>query len=122
MGELIERSQPENNIPQPSIEHTTPCQPIVNNEGDIWYRVRKYIKNTKNKTGFFKQNEDQERGRIGNGYPIKKLGGTETEINSKKFKTIPGIRKVTVDSSWKTAKSMNDMDKVVFRDILQTTT
>ena len=31
----------------------------------------------------------------------------------------PGNRKVLVDSSYKTAKSMNDMDKLVFRDILQ---
>ena len=31
MGEVIEESQTENNIPQPSIEHTTPHQPKENN-------------------------------------------------------------------------------------------
>ena len=71
----------------------------------------------KNNTGFFETNEDPERGWIWNGYPIKILGGTEVEINDNKYNITPGIRKVLVDSSYKTAKSMNDMDKVVFRDM-----
>ena len=35
LGEVIKKSQPENNIPQPAIEHT-PHQPIEINEGVIY--------------------------------------------------------------------------------------
>ena len=70
---------------------------------------------------FFKTNEDPERGWIWNGYPIKTIGGTEVEINVKKYNITPGIRKVLVDSSYKTAKSRNGMDKVVFRYMLRKT-
>ena len=31
LGEVIEKPQPENNIPQPAIEDTQPHQPIENN-------------------------------------------------------------------------------------------
>ena len=33
LGEVIEKTQPENNIPQPAIEHTEPHHPIENIEG-----------------------------------------------------------------------------------------
>ena len=36
LGELIENSQAENNIPQPAIEYTPLRQPIENNEGVIY--------------------------------------------------------------------------------------
>ena len=66
----------------------------------------------KKNTGFFKTNEDPEHGWIWNGYPNKKLGGTEVEINDNKYNITPSIRKVLVK---------NDKDKVVFRDMLQKT-
>ena len=53
-----------------------------------------------------------------NGYPVKILDGIEVQINDKNCNITPGIQKVFVGSSPNTAKSMNDMDKVVFRDIL----
>ena len=56
-----------------------------------------------------------------NGYPVEILGGTEVQINDNKFNITPGIQKVIVDSSFKPNKSMNDMDKEVFRDMLQKT-
>ena len=115
LGEVIEKSQPENHIPQPSIEHTTPYQPIEYNEWVIYdTELENTLKNMKNNTGFFKTNEDRERGGIWNGYRIKILGGTEVEINDNKYNITPGLQKVLVDTSYKTAKSMNDMDKVVF--------
>ena len=73
----------------------------------------------KNNTGFLKTNDDRERGWVWNVYPIKILGGTEVEINDNKYNITPGIQKVLVDSTYKTAKSINDKDKVVFRDMLQ---
>ena len=68
----------------------------------------------KNNTGSFKTYEDQEHGWMWNGYPVKKLGGTEIQITDNKFNINPGIRRVVVDSSYNANKSINDMDKVVF--------
>ena len=56
-----------------------------------------------------------------NGYPVKILGGTEVQINDNKFHITPGIQKFLVDSSSNTAKSMIDMEKVIFRVKLQKT-
>ena len=49
------------------------------------------------------------------------LRGTEVEINDKENNITPGIQKVFTDTSYNTAKSMNDIEKLVFRDILQKT-
>ena len=122
MGEVIEKSQPENNIPQPSIEHTQPPQPIESNEGMIYdTELEATLKNTKNNTGFSEIPENKEHGWIWNGYLIKILGGTKIEIKGKKYNMTPVFRKVLVHSKYETAKSMNDMDKVIFRDFLQKT-
>ena len=72
----------------------------------------------KDNTGFFKTTEDRERGWIWNGYPIKLLNRTDVEINENKYNITPGLQKVLTDRKYKTAKSLNDADKVVFRDIL----
>ena len=49
------------------------------------------------------------------------MKGTEVEINENKYIISPVIRKVLVDQSYDTAKSMTDKDKLIFRDILQKT-
>ena len=122
MGEVIAKPKPENNIPQPSIEHTPPHQPIENNEGVIYdTELEHTLKNMKNITEFFEINENPKCGWIRNGYHIKKLGGTQVEIYDEKNNMTPGNRKVLVDSSYNTAKSLNDIDKVIFRHILQKT-
>ena len=54
-------------------------------------------------------------------YPIKMLRGTEVKINDKEYNKSPGIQKVFTDTSYDTAKSMSDMEKLVFRYILQKT-
>ena len=54
-------------------------------------------------------------------YPIKTLRGTEIEINENKYSITQGLQKVITDTSYDAAKSMNDTEKVVFRDILQKT-
>ena len=71
--------------------------------------------------GFLRTYFDRERYWIMNGYLIKILGGSEVEINNEKHNITPGIQKVLVDSKYKTAKSMSDMEKLVFRDMLQKT-
>ena len=52
---------------------------------------------------------------------MKILGGTEVEIKDKKHNKSSGIQKGLVHSTYKTAKSMNDKDKVAFRHLLQKT-
>ena len=49
------------------------------------------------------------------------LRGTKVEINENKYIISPGCRKVLVDQSYDTPKSMTDKDKLIFRDILQKT-
>ena len=75
----------------------------------------------KENTGFFKTHEDPQRAWLLNNYPVKMLRGTELEINDKKYDITPGIQKVFTDTTYNTAKSMSDMEKLVFRDILQKT-
>ena len=54
MREVIEKSQPENNIPQASIKHTPST--IRRKEGVIFdTELENTLKNMKNKTGFFKK-------------------------------------------------------------------
>ena len=122
MGEVIEKTQPENIIPQPAIEHTPAHEPIENKEGDKFdTELENTLKNMKNNTGFFQTYEDPGHSWMWNGYPVKILGGTEVQINDNKYNITPGIQKVLVDSSNNTAKSMNDLEKVVFRDTIQRT-
>ena len=118
----------ENNTPQPAIENTpqpaienTP-QPLEDNEGNV-YDVE--LENTLNKmidnNGFFKTHYDQQRGWMLNNHPIKMPGGTKIEIDKNEYNITPGLQKVFTDTKYETAKSMSDMEKVVFRDILQKT-
>ena len=56
-----------------------------------------------------------------NNHLIKTLGGTNIEINENEYNKTPGLQKVFTDTTYETAKSMSDKEKVVFRDILQKT-
>ena len=77
------------------------------------------LKNMKDNSRFLKTNYDRERGWMWNGHHVKMLGGTKVETDENKYKITPVLQKLFTDSSYKTAKSMNDMEKLVFRDILQ---
>ena len=53
-GEVIEKSQPENILAQPAVEHTQPPQPIENNEGVIYdTELENILRIMKNNTRFF---------------------------------------------------------------------
>ena len=69
--------------------------------------------------GLFKTYQDPQSGWMINNHPNKMLKGTKVEIKENNYNISPGIRKVLVDQSYDTAKSMTDKDKLVFRDILQ---
>ena len=72
-------------------------------------------------TGFLKTYHDLQGGWMMNNHPINLLRGTKVDINENKYNISPGVRKVLVDQSFDTAKSMTDGDKLIFRDILQKT-
>ena len=46
------------------------------------------------------------------------LRGTKVEINENKYNIPPSLQKLFTDKTYETAKSMNDQDKVIFRDYL----
>ena len=72
-------------------------------------------------TGFLKTHYDQQHGWMMNNIPIKSPGGTEVKINNKKYNITRGIQNVFTNRTYKSAKSLNDNEKVVFRDFLQNT-
>ena len=72
-------------------------------------------------TGFFKTHYDQQRGWMINNIPIKSPGGTRIEVNENEYDLTKGIRNVLTNKTYRTAKSMSDMEKVVFRDFLSET-
>ena len=59
LGEVIEKSQPENIILPPAIEHTKPHQPFKNNESVIRTELENTLKNMKKILGFLKQMKTQ---------------------------------------------------------------
>ena len=54
-----------------------------------------------------------------NNYPNKMLHGTEVKFNDKENNITPGIQRVFTDTSYNFAKTMNDIEKLVFRGISQ---
>ena len=74
-----------------------------------------------NNTGFFRTYHDDKSGWMLKNHPVKMLRGTEVETNDKEYNRTPGIQKVFTDTSYNTAKSMNDMKKVLFRDFSRKT-
>ena len=127
LGDVIKETQPKTpqlaieNTPQSAIENSP--QPVIENNEGLIYDVDS--ENTLNKmtdnTGFKKTYHVPQRGWMINTYPNEMLRGTKVEINDKKYYISPGIRKVLVDQSYDTAKSMTDDDNLIFRDILQKT-
>ena len=56
-----------------------------------------------------------------NNIPIKSPGGTRIEIDENEYDMTQGIRNALTNKTYKTAKSMNDNEKLVFRDFLNKT-
>ena len=120
LGKFIKEYQPKK--PQLSDENTPTRQLIEHEEGAIYdVELEDTLKNIRDNLGFFKTHEDSERRWMLKNYPIKMLRGTEVEIDDKEYNITPAIQKVFTDKSYITAKSMNDMEKLVLRDILQKT-
>ena len=120
LRDVIKESQPK--TPQLALENTPAPQPIKNNEGMIYdIELEITLKNMENIHGFFKTHHDPQLGWMLNKNPTEISSGTKVKINDKEYNITPGIQKVIVDSTYDTAKSMNDTENLVFRDILQKT-
>ena len=118
IGDGIEESQPE--TPQLPIENTPNHQPRENNERVIYdVELENTLKNMTTNTAFFKTYYDRVRGWTGNGYTIKTIAGTEVEINDKNFNITPGIRKVLTDTPNIPLKELNDKDREIPINILE---
>ena len=119
LGKVIK----QNNTPQLAIENTlTTHQPIENNEGVIYdVELENTLNKMKDNTGFLKSSRDPQRGWMISNYPIKMIRGTKVEIYDKENNITSSIQKVLTDKSYDTANSMNDTEKVIFRDNLQKT-
>ena len=74
-----------------------------------------------NITGFFETYHDPQRGWMLSNYLKKMLRASVVKIHDKQYNIAPGNQKVITDTSYNTAKSMSDMEKLVFRDILRKT-
>ena len=112
----------ESNTPQVAIENTPAHQSIDNTDGATYaVELENTLQNRKDNTGFYKTHYDPQRRWMMNKDPIKMLRGTEVKIINIEYNVTPGIQKVITDKSYNTAKSMNDKEKLVFRDILQET-
>ena len=120
LGEMLEKSKPENDKPQFAIENTQPQPQIENNERITYYTaLENTLEKLKNNTGFFEAFEDPEHGWMWNGHLIELIGGSELQIKEENNIT-PGFQNVLVNSSFNTAKSINGKEKVVFQDLLHT--
>ena len=119
LRDVIKETNSNNTTPQLAIENTPPHQAIENNEGVIYdTELENTLMNMKKNNGFSKTKHNSESGWMLNNHPIKILRGTEVEINGNKYNITRGLQKVLNDKTYEIAKSMNDMDKVVLRDIL----
>ena len=120
LREIVQETQQK--TPQLVIKNTPHHQPIERIEGVIYdVELENSLIKTKDNTAFFKTYHDPKLGWMWNGYPIKILDKFEVKIKIKKYNITPGIQKVFTKQSYNTIKSKNDMDKVVFREILQQT-
>ena len=56
-----------------------------------------------------------------NNIPIKSPGARKVKIKNKTHNITPGIQKALTNKTYKSAKSLNDNEKLVFRESLQNT-
>ena len=117
LGDVIKESntrQPAiENTPQPAIENTP--EPIENIEGIAYdAELETTSNNMKDDTGFSKTYYDSEHGWISNGYPVKMLGGTEVEIDNKKYNITRGTQNVFTQTSNIPLKKFNNQEREIY--------
>ena len=127
LGDVIKKSKPATpqlaiaNRQTPAIENTPVPQPIENKEGELYDdELENTLKNMTTNTGFFKTYYDREHGWVWNGYPVKMLGGTEVEIDNKKYNITQGIQSVFTQTSNIPLKKLNNQEREIYNNILET--
>ena len=130
LGEVIKESQSKTpqlaiaNTQTPAIENTTTSQslPIENERTQPGVIYETSLENTLNKMkeniGFFNIEERDNGDIFWNGIPVEKVGGNKIKINENVFDITQGIQKVLTDTSNIPIKKLNDQDRVIFINIL----
>ena len=109
-------TQPET----PGIENTAIPQPIENNEGVIYdVELENTLYNMKDNVGFFKIEERDNGDVFWNGFPVEKIGGNKIKIIENIFNITRGIQNVLTDKSKTSIKKLNDQDREIFNNILE---
>ena len=120
LGEVIEKSQPENIIPQPAIEHTPAPQPIENNEGLIYdVELENRISNMKKQKRFFNIQERNNGDITWNGFPVEKIGGKKLKIDEDVYNTSDDLQSVFTITSNIPLKKSNDEDMEKYKNVLK---
>ena len=73
----------------------------------------------KNNIGFFNIEERDNGDVFWNGFPIEKIGGNKLKINENIFGITRGTQKVITDTSSIPIKKLNDQDREIFNNILE---
>ena len=73
----------------------------------------------KNNFGFFNIKERDNGDMFWNGLPVEKIGGNKLKINENIHVITPGIQKVLTDTSNIPLKKLNDQDREIFINILE---
>ena len=116
----IKNTQTQPETPQAAIENTLTPQPVENNEGVIYdVELENTLNSMKNNAGFFIIEERDNGDVFWNGFPVEKIGGNKIKINQNVFDITRGIQKVLTDTSKIPIKKLNDQDREIFNNILE---
>ena len=129
LRDVIKKSQPKTpqlaieNTPQVAVENTHTALPIENEQiqpGVIYdTSLENTLNDMKNNFRFFNIEETDDGETFWNGFPVEKMGGNKPKINKKIFNITPGIKKVLTETSNIPMKKLNDEDREVFINILE---
>ena len=113
----------ETNSPQPAIENTPTALPIQTEKiqpGVISSTsLENTLSNMGNNIGYFNIEETDDGECFWNGFPVEKMGGNKLKINMKIHNKSPGIQKVLTETSNIPPKKLNDKDREIYNNVLE---
>ena len=77
------------------------------------------LNNLKNNIGFFNIEEGDNGDIYWNRFPVEKIGGNKLKTNEKIYDRTPGIQKILTDTCNIPLKKLNDKDREIFNNILE---
>ena len=121
LGDVIKKTQPE--APQLALENNQNALPIENEQiqPGVLYdtSLENTLNNMKENIGFFNIEERDNGDKFWNGIPVEKVGGNKIKIKENVFDITRGIQKVLTDTSNIPIKKLNDQNRVIFNNILE---